>query len=216
MFGKQAEATNQESFSFERKDAVKPPGNAPALTRAMAMLSGGLLAAVVLLQAIALAGDLIDGEGVTFATVAYAFALFAGFTAATYTTAYGYTGFDSKRSARITGKVLLWTAIAVGVIALIALAGGFSGGSDDRDSDSGDSGDRGGSSASGGAGSSDSGSRWFPHFDTSSWGWGGGETPSTSRGSQPSASVCLSCGKRIAGPGGICTACGYRQSSIGW
>ncbi len=214
MFGTPAPAPRQDTFSFEKdREALGPPGKAGVLMRTLSILSGGLLAAVSFLEsghtvADALAAGEVSASGVvTIAALALAFVI------GIYLTAYGYSG-DERRARRLTGKVLLWTAIAIAVIAAIALAGGFSWGSDDSDS-----GSDGGDSGSGGDGSSD-GHRWTwwgshsgvgsdagPASHDWTW-WGGSQRPAG--GGLPSESVCLGCGRPMSGPGGFCAGCAYQ------
>jgi hypothetical protein len=194
-----------DRFRFEeRKEAQAPPGM-PGPARAATTICGGLLAAVLFVAGIDAVAGLVEGERVTAATVGYLAAVLAGLVLAIYLCALGLTG-DSRRALRLTGKVLLWTGIAVAVIAAIALAGGFGWGSDsDSDSDSDGGGDKSGSDSGG----------WFG-------GWSFGSTSDTAGGGSPGggskpsssapASVCMGCGKRMAAQGGFCSGCAFPRS----
>jgi hypothetical protein len=203
MFGNPQPAPRQDTFSFELGDeGLGPPGKASVLIRTLSILSGGLLAAVSILGAIGAAADAFEAGAISADAVVTLATLTLAFVIGIYLTAYGYSG-DERRARRLTGKVLLWTAIAIAVIAAVALAGGFSWDSDDSDSDSG-----GGESGSGGDGSS-AGHHWTWWGSHSGGGSDSGPARGPSTANQP-ASMCLSCGARMASAGGMCAGCAYQ------
>lgn len=203
MFGKRQESAPPR-FNFEVTEAPSPPGTPTVLVRAAAMLLGGLMAAVVFIQAAAFVPDVARTGDVTAAAILYGAALTLGLILALYTYALGYSAFDSKKALRLTAKVLLWFAIAAAVIALIALAGGFGWSSGDSDSEGDSSGDSPNDHPEGG-------SRWLSILDSSSWSWSGVQGDASRQG-ESRAAACMSCGMPVMGYGRICGACSYRET----
>jgi hypothetical protein len=214
MFRGKATTDTMEVFGLRTGSfAEMPPGVRPMrVTRAASMIVGGLLAVVGFLLLRWAMAQVTENELQVGAVACMVSAVLA-VGGATFLFVYGVTA-DILRARDLGWKVMFWTAIAVGILALLALGGAFGGGDRDSDHDSG-----GGDGGDGFSGSDGSG--WLPSTD-----WNGnvqGGTSSdgvwTQHGSEPRtatypgdgnprASLCPGCGMRVGGfSGGLCLSC---------
>ena len=189
-----------------------PPGGRQLARRAACVISGGLMAAVSVIAAVASLHQALTGLGPDRTQGILACALAAvAYTAGIFTLAYGWNGLDSAKARRTTVTVVL---ISVAVIAVLAAAGGSGWSSDDKES--GDS-----SGGDGGSGNDDCGSdRWTRHGDRNYWGWSGAFSNDSSldgqgslrRTSEQASGVCSGCGRPMSCSAGygLCAGCAYQ------